>query len=189
MILDILKSIRSHRSFLQTTISINELRYMIEGARYAGSARNSQLIRYSLISDKKVCNEIFKNIKFAGAIEWNPTLEESPCAYILLSATTETSSDNGLLYFDMGLATQNILLIAKELGYNGCIVGAYNKKEVEKIAELKSEFKSHFLIALGLAKDNVYTVPSVLDNIKYSRIGNNHYVPKLPLDEVILSEK
>lgn len=189
MILDILKSIRSHRSFLQTDISLNELRYMIEGARYAGSARNSQSIKYSLISNKEVCNDIFKNVKFAGAIEWNPTLEESPCAYILLSSASENSNDNNMLYFDMGLATQNILLIAKELGYNGCIIGAYNKKEVEKIVDLKNDYKSHFLIALGVPKDNVLVVPSLLNNTKYSRIGNNHYVPKLPLDEVIISEK
>lgn len=189
MILDILKTIRSHRSFLQTSISINELRYMIEGARYASSARNSQLIRYSLISNKGICNEIFKHVKFAGAIEWNPTLEESPCAYILLCSTKDISKENNMIYFDMGLATQNILLIAKELGYNGCIIGAYNKQEVEKIINLDEKYKSYFLIALGVAKDKVFVVPSVLNNIKYSRIDNNHYVPKLPLDEVIISEK
>lgn len=189
MILKVLKSIRSHRSFLQTNITNNELRYMIEGSRYAASARNSQKIRYSLISDKTLCNKIFKYIKFAGAIEWNPTLEESPCAYIVLCSSTNIAPDDKMIFFDMGIATQNILLVANDLGYKGCIIGAYDKKNIENIIKLPKEYRSYFLIALGVPKDNVSVVPNVLTNLTYSRIKNNHYVPKLALDEIIINEK
>lgn len=45
------------------------------------------------------------------------------------------------------------------------------------------------LIALGKAQDIVSVVPTVCDNVSYSRIDNNHYVPKLPLDKIIIMEK
>lgn len=189
MILDILKKIRSHRSFTGKKISSNELRAMVEGARYAASAKNSQKIRYALISDKEMCDKVFQQSKFAGAIPWNPQLDESPRGYILMCSKTPIEGNENLFYFDMGLAAQNILLVANDLGYNGCIVAAFNKKEVEKIVGLKEDYASYILIALGEAKDNVTVVPTVLGNTTYSRIGNEHYVPKLPLDEIIIIEK
>ncbi|WP_410207907.1 nitroreductase family protein [Fusobacterium sp.] len=189
MILEILKKIRSHRSFTQHKVTLNELRYMVEGARYAASAKNSQKIRYVLVSDEKLCNDIFAQSKFAGAIKWKPELGESPRGYILMCTESPFEGNENLFYFDMGLAAQNILLIADELGYKGCIVAAFNKKEVEKLLELENNFTSYILIALGEPKDNVTVVPSVMGNTTYSRIKNEHYVPKLPLDEIIIKEK
>ena len=189
MILDLLKNIRSHRSFTHHKITKNELRYMIEGSRYASCAKNSQNIRYVLITDSKLCDLIFSHCKFAGAISWNPDISESPRAYIIMCVEKNFKENENLLYFDMGIASQNILLVANELGYNGCIIGAFNKKEVEKIIDLDDSYYACMLIALGQAKDTVSIVPTVCDNTTYSRIDDNHYVPKLPLDEIIIMEK
>lgn len=189
MVLEKLKKVRSHRSFTQQKVTLNELRYMVEGARYAASAKNSQHIRYVLVSDDKMCDKIFAQAKFAGAVKWNPELNESPRGYILMCAKTPFEGNENLFYFDMGLAAQNILLMAGELGYRGCIVAAFNKKEVETIVGLDENYSSYILIALGEPKDNVTVVPTVLGNTVYSRVGNEHYVPKLPLDEIILMEK
>ena len=189
MILDLLKNIRSHRSFTTHQLTKNELRYMIEGARYASCAKNSQNIRYVLITDSKICDLIFSHCKFAGAITWNQKLSESPRGYILMCVEKNFKGNENLLYFDMGIASQNILLVANDLGYNGCIIGAFNKKEVEKIIDLDDSYYAYMLIALGKAQDIVSVVPTVCDNVSYSRIDNNHYVPKLPLDKIIIMEK
>lgn len=191
MILENLKNNRSHRSFTQKRIKIEELEKMIEGARYSASTKNSQKIRYALISDKNLCDKIFPLVKFAGSIPWNPTSNEAPTAYILLcSEKPLTNLTEQFLYFDMGLASQNILLVAQELGYGGCIIASYNKPEVDKLIELPEGYSSHIMITLGEPTDKVFITPSIDGNTLYSRDENyNHFVPKLSLEEISLVKK
>lgn len=188
--LEVLKDVRSHRSFTKKAILEKELIKMIEGARYSATSKNSQKLRYVLITERELCNKIFPLVKFAGAIEWNPTCEEAPTAYILICSEiplkdiTETS-----LYFDMGVATQNIMLMANSLGYSGCIIASYNKSEVDNLVNLPENMKSNILLALGEPRDIVTVVDMIEDNRPYYREGEKHFVSKLPLDKLILFKK
>lgn len=181
--------IRSHRSFAQEEISIEKLKKMIEGAKLASSAKNSQELRYIIINNKNIRGKIFEKIKWAGAISWNPQKEEAPSAYILICSKKNSEIFKNYLYFDMGIATQNILLIANEKGYSGCILGNYNKKEIEEIVNLKEEYESHMLIALGKSIDEVKIVPGRESKLTYYRKDNINYVPKLAIDDLILDIK
>ena len=191
MILKTLESIRSHRSFTDKMLTKPDLSKIVEGARLGASAKNSQSIRFFCVSDKKLCDEIFSHIKWAAAVSWNPVLEESPRAYIILcSETPLIQTTELLLHFDMGIASQNILLSANEMGFGGCVVGSYNKSEVEKIINLPEKYKSYFLIALGEPKDKVRIVAAEKKDTKYYRDTlNNHFVPKLSLNEIIIGNK
>lgn len=191
MIIDILKEIRSHRSFSSKKISIEDLRKMVESTRYASATRNAQKIRYVLINNEELCKKIFPLVKFAGAISWNPNVEEAPKAYILMCSENPLNNfTENHLYFDMGIASHNIFLVANELGFSGCIVGAYNKIEVDKLVNLPEGYKSHILLALGEPNDTV-TVTECKDGVTtYWRDDkNHHFVPKLSLKEISLLEK
>jgi nitroreductase len=191
MILDKMAKNRTHRSFTRKEVKTDDLRSMIEGARVSATTRNSQKVRFFLINDEKTCDEVFKLIKFAGAIPWNPTLEESPRAYIAVCGDEDIKqyTTEDLFNFDMGLCTQNILLVAVELGYSGCILAAYNKPAFDKLVDLPKGYKSYYLIALGEAKDTVTIVDVKDGNTTYYRDDkNNHFVPKLPIDELIISK-
>lgn len=191
MIIDTLKKIRSHRSFSNKKISMEKLEKMVESTRYGASTRNAQKIRYVLITDEEICKKIFSMVKFAGAIPWNPTEEERPTAYILMCSENPLNNfSEKNLYFDMGIASHNIMLVANELGYSGCIIGSYNKLEVEKLIELPENYTSHILLALGEATDTVTIIDSVDGNTTYSRNEENqHFVPKLSLEEISLLKK
>ena len=191
MIVDTLKKIRSHRSFSNKKITMEELEKMVDSTRYASSTRNGQKLRYILINNEELCNKIFPLVKFAGAIPWNPTLDESPTAYILMCSENplENFTEKNL-YFDMGIASHNIMLVAHELGYGGCIIGAYNKTEVDKLVGLPDNYVSHILLALGEPTDTVTITESVNGNTTYSRDErNHHFVPKLSLKEISLLKK
>ena len=110
MILKALENVRSHRSFTDKSLTKTELSKIVEGARLGASAKNSQSIRFFCVSDKKLCDEIFEQIKWAAAVSWNPVLEESPRAYVILCACEPlTQTSDPLLHFDMGIASQNML--------------------------------------------------------------------------------
>jgi nitroreductase len=190
MILDKMTKNRTHRSFTRKEVKAEDLRTMIEGARVSATGSNSQRVRFFLINDEKTCDEVFKLVKFAGAIPWNPTLEESPRAYIAICGEeTLKQYTEGLFNFDIGLCTQNILLVANDLGYSGCIVAAYNKVAFDKLVDLPKEYKSYYLIALGEAKDTVTIIDAKDGYTTYHRDDkNNHFVPKLSIDELIISK-
>lgn len=191
MIMETLKKIRSHRSFTKKKISMEELEKMVESTRYASSTRNAQKLRYVLINDEELCKKIFPLVKFAGAIPWNPTIEEAPTAYILMcSENPLVNFTERSLYFDMGIASQNIMLVANEMGYAGCIIGSYNKPEVDKLVGLPEGYVSHTLLTLGEPKDTVTITEAIDGNTTYFRDDNNHhFVPKLSLEDISLLKK
>ena len=108
----------------------------------------------------------------------------------MISAKKDVKTPESRLYFDVGIATQNIILIADELGYGACIVMSYNKKDFEEILELPEDYDSKVVIILGEAKDIVKLLDSKdEEDTKYFVENGIHYVPKLKLGDLILGKK
>ncbi|WP_297406358.1 nitroreductase family protein [uncultured Cetobacterium sp.] len=182
---------RSYRSFKNQNIPSNILMSLISAARLSASARNSQTLRYTLVSSEEICNKIFPLTAWAGSIEWNPTIEESPTAYILISSLIENPLSQITLGIDIGIAAQNILLKASELNLGGCFIGAFNKKEISNIVELDLDrFNPQLLIALGKPLEKVILIEGNELNLRYYRDTENfkHFVPKLSLENLVLKK-
>lgn len=62
-----------------------------------------------------------------GSYFLNPQENEAPTAYILLCHPSE--KPNVMNFVDMGIALQSMTLLAQDLGYGCCILGAYNKRK------------------------------------------------------------
>lgn len=191
MLNELLIKARSHRTFDSTEIGLETLESLINAAHLGGSARNSQTLRYTLVSSQNLCHKIFPHTAWAGAIPWSPTLEEGPKAYILISTLKENILSPITLGIDIGIACQNIILKATELGFGGCLIGAFNKLDVSKTLDLDMDtYNPQILIALGKPTDKVILTKGNINNLKYHRDieENVHYVPKLPLETLILKK-
>ena len=187
MILELLKKNRSYRRFDSSKKIPHDLLYSFaECARYTASGANLQRLRFTLINDEKECEDIFSSLKFAGYLkEWaGPKESERPVAYVIIStaATLDTT-----LSIDIGIAAEAMLLCACEAGVGGCMFRSYNHDKVK--AHIPREGQEPCLvIALGYPTENVYICDSVDGEIKYYRDENDdHAVPKLSLDELILN--
>ncbi|MGL4308406.1 MAG: nitroreductase family protein [Cetobacterium sp.] len=180
---------RSYRTFYQEGIPIETLLDIMENTRLCPSARNSQTLRYFIINSETFINKVFPLTKWAGAIPWNPSIEESPVAYILISSKSKSPLPDLTLGIDIGIVAQTILLSATELGLGGCLLGAFDKKSLEKLLELpENEYSHHLLVALGHPKDKSTIVKAESNNLSYFRDIKNYenFVPKLDLKELIL---
>lgn len=184
--LEKIKRNRSCRSFERVEIPEEDMKTIASAARYSPSARNAQMLRYLYTRDIRECEKIFPYTHWAGAISWNPKAEEAATGYILVCADTEKASSNH--YVDMGLALQNMRLVAQDLGYSSCILGAYQKKEVETLLGLPEGYFSYFILALGKGKDNIEVIDAETTDIKYERNDkNDHKVYKLKLEQLLLT--
>lgn len=178
---------RSYRSFTDKAVSKSELLKMIENARVSASAKNSQSVRFALVDSSELCDKIFPLTKWAGSIPWNPSEKEAPTAYIVLCIPNDVPANKSFLYFDMGIASQSILLTAVEMGYGGCILASFNKTAVHDILNIPQNYDCEIVIALGEPDEISTVVDAVNGDTKYYRDEEkrHQYVPKLPLNELI----
>lgn len=192
MIIENIKKIRSHRRFTEKNIKEEEILKMLEGARFSASTKNAQFLRYSYTIDNDKCQKLFPAVALGGLLknEDKAILEERPRGFILISTKKDIEFPDSRIYYDIGISSQNINLIAEELGYGTCIVMSYSKKTFEEVLELPEGYDSKAVIILGESKDIVKLVDSKNeDDTKYFVENGIHYVPKLKLDDLIINKK
>jgi nitroreductase len=198
MIKDLIKKNRSCRRFYQEhKVTLKTLKDLVNLARLSASAANLQSLKYILSCNAETNDLIFSCLAWAGYIKnWpGPKEGERPAAYIILLGDTDISKN---FWCDHGIASQSILLGAREKGLAGCILAAINRRRLRKILDMPISCKILLVLAIGKPKEKIVieTVDSDKgssssengDKIKYWRdIGGVHHVPKRKLKDIILN--
>lgn len=160
---------------------------MIDLARLSPSAGNLQSLKYAIVDSKEEREAMFPYIKYAGYIpEWNPEFSESPTAFIVVMNDTAIRANNAFTQCDSGIAMMAISLVAEEMEYGSCILGAIEREKIAEILGIEAEYEILYLVALGVSKqentqfDDSETVKYVMDSDK------NFQVPKRKLEDVII---
>ena len=187
---NIIEKNRSYRKFDNSRrITSEEFSALINNATQVASAANLQNLRYVISNSKRMNDEVFRCLNWAGYLaEWSgPIEDERPSGYIIMFIK---SSLERYSHFDAGIAAQTITLSATEMGLGACLIASLNKPLLSNILEIPEEDYSILLcIALGKPIEQV-TIEPVIDNkIQYWRDEQNiHHVPKRQQDEVILAK-
>ncbi|NNF45483.1 MAG: nitroreductase family protein [Desulfofustis sp.] len=187
---NLIERTRTFRRFEQDrTIDRSVLEELVNLARLGGSARNCQPWQYAIFTDADDCKKIFPYLGWAGYLsDWKgPESGEQPSAYILciLNRDWLKGSDKEA-HFDLGIATQNLLLGDKEKGIGGCRIGAFSPKLME-IFKLGDHQELSLVVALGYPAEQVVLEACEEGDIKYWRDGRGvHHVPKRELDEILI---
>ncbi len=192
--MDILKLATQTRTFRRfdenLPIATTDLHELVELARLAGSARNGQPWQYMVVNDRDICGKIFPYIGWAGYLaDWKgPIAGERPTAYILcLLNHNWLKGTEKEAYFDLGIASQNILLGASTKHLGGCRIGAFSPK-VKNIFAIPDHLSLELVIALGSPVEQVQ-IDDIDENgeIKYWRDEQQlHHVPKRKLQDVLI---
>ncbi len=70
------------------------------------------------------------------------------------------------------------------------MIGAFDKNKVKEAMNIPDDYTVELIVALGKSAENVKIIEAKDGNINYYRDENNiHYVPKRPLNELIIDEK
>lgn len=189
MIKNLVKSSRTRRSFRPNVeISREVLTELIDTARFCPAARNLQVLKYRIVTDKKELSDLLPVTYWAGSLGIKlPPDDHEPSAFIVICHDTSLAPTSHLYSIDVGICAQTIMLTAAEMKLGGCMIGSASAEKVKAILNIPDHLEPQLLLALGLPDDTVELVEANDGQIKYYRDENNvHYVPKRPLDEIII---
>ena len=94
----------------------------------------------------------------------------------------EVGIDGGFMK-DTGIVSHTILLRACEMGYNGCMIGSFDKDIITEALSIPESYEITLVLAMGKGNENVEIIDNTGD-IKYYRENGTHYVPKRTLEEI-----
>lgn len=154
--MDLFKAIkqrRSVRAYTREDVSEEEVKKLIEAARWAPSAGNIQPWRFVIVRDAEVKR------KLAEAALNQTFIEEVPVVIVVCADEARSSQGYGnrgaTLYCiqDTAVATQNILLAAYALGLGTCWVGAFREELVKKALNAPMNMRPVAIIPVGHAAE------------------------------------
>ncbi len=189
MLEDLIRKNRSCRRFIQNrSIGLNILNELVNLARLSASGANLQPLKYMISCSPEKNMEIFSCLAWAAYLkDWpGPVDGERPSAYIIVLGDSAISQDFGC---DHGIASQSIMLGAREKGLAGCMLGAVNREKLRHVLNISEHYKILLVLALGYPREEIVIDPVGQDgSIRYWRDERGvHHVPKRSLKEIVLA--
>jgi nitroreductase len=131
---------------------------IVEAARLAPSACNSQTWRFVTVTRReiirKICHEAMR------PVIPNRWLEQAPlvvvgCSQLDVIANRIGSGVTGIEYYqiDLGIAMEHMVLKATELGIGTCWIGWFDESTLKEILKIPKKIKVSALLAVGYPKD------------------------------------
>lgn len=189
MFKDLVIKNRTYRGFDENyRIDRATLLELIDLTRYTASSANLQPLKYFAACEKEVVDSIQPLTKWAGALSHLnlPYPGTRPTAFIVICQDNAISASNGMLK-DVGIVAQTITLGAAEKGLGCCMIGSFDLPKLKETLALPEHIDPKLVIALGKPAETVVLTEAKDGKTTYYRDENGvHYVPKRPLDEILL---
>lgn len=189
MIEELIKNNRAYRRYYQNKkVSSSDLLRLVDIGRISSCGNNMQALKYIVCNTKDKNDSLFQNIRWAAALSyWDGPIEgERPSAYIVILLDTNIRKDP---MWDHGIAATNILLLATELGYGGCMFASFEKKKLQELFDLGEDMVPLMVISLGVPLEKVQLEDMRSGNYQYYRDEEDtHHVPKRSLKEVLIGK-
>lgn len=176
---------RSTRGYDKSfVVDESRLRKIVEVATKCPSGRNQQALRFRLVTKHTGADRVLPLIKMGAALPelHLPFPGTEPEAFVVVCAAKQPDP---ILYIDLGIVSQSILLRATEMGLNGLMIAAFNKAKLAEALDLPCEPVA--VIAIGKSAETIRLKEiSATDDHNYYRQEGVHIVPKVRLDDLLV---
>lgn len=185
---DAIMARRTIRKFTQKEIAQEDLTKLVDCARMAAYGANVQPLKFAVVTDKKLLDDIFPSTKWAGYLtDGAPKENERPTAYVAVLGD-RSIKQNGAFEVEAGAAVTTMMLEAVEMGLASCWLGAIQRDEIKKTLNLDDNLDIVYLLALGYPDQKSRAV-EMNGDIKYFEDGDGVInVPKRPLKEILIKK-
>lgn len=156
--LECIKTRRSVRKFTEQPVDRALLEQVVAAAAYAPSWKNTQIARYTVVTDpakkQRLADECMMDFAF------NQKTSSHAPALVVVTAITgrsgyerdgsfSTSQGTHWQSFDAGVAAQTFCLAAHALGLGTVIMGIFDEAKVRAVLDLSAEQMVSAIIAIG----------------------------------------
>ncbi len=154
---EVIKSRRSIRKYcFDKSVTREQITELIKAAAYAPSWKNSQTARYYCATDSKSISKIRECLP-----EFNQNNSENATLIVTTfvhnrsgfkpDGEPQNECENGWGYYDLGLANENMLLKATEMGLGTLVMGIRDGEALKTALDIPDEETVVSVIAVGYA--------------------------------------
>ncbi len=152
---DALMTRRSVRKFTDYVVTDEEISELMHAAQWAPSWSNTQCWEFIIIRERELIQKVV-----AAFSETNPARKCSEAASVLIACCAKsdlpgyregvkrTKFDSWYM-FDMGIAVQNILLRAHDLGLGSVVVGSMDHAKCAELLNVKASYELVCVLPVG----------------------------------------
>ncbi len=155
-LMEIIRSRRSVRKYLDQQVSEKDLNMILEAVKWAPSWANTQCWEVVIVTDPDVKQALQATLPPKG----NPAFKAMVQAPVVLALCARkgvsgyykgqvTTKFGDWFMYDLGIATQNICLMAHYLGLGSVIVGLFDHDKAQDVLKVPEGYQVVTMIALG----------------------------------------
>lgn len=148
-VFEAIKTRRSVRRYKSEPVPEKPLNKILEAARLAPSAHNSQDYKFIVVKDSE------KRKELAEAAAGQSFVGEAPVVIVAVSLDPEHIMSCGVPAYsvDLAIAVDHMTLAAAAENLGTCWVGAFSQERVKEILEIPDQYKVVVLLPLGFPAD------------------------------------
>lgn len=146
---EIIRNRKSIRKFKNQEIPQNDIKEILNAARFSPSWCNSQSWRFIVVSNKEMIKKIDERITAPVVIVACAKVGEA--GYLDGEKKTDF---NEWFMFDVGIAVYGICLKAYELGYGSVIKGNIKHDLISKMLSVPEDFKLIVAVPIGIRDED-----------------------------------
>lgn len=182
----------SVRVFKENPVDYVILERCVESARLAPTAMNSQLCEYFIADEKNMVAQILDSVALWGGVPkpaggWSP--ERKPVAYIVVLINLELEKERGCgrdnAFLDIGMALENMALVALEAGVGTCIMTGIDKKRVGQIIKVPAKYEVAAMLALGYPDEKIVLETTDGSVKRWVDEQGARHIPKRKLKDIL----
>ena len=139
-VFEVILNRRSIRKYKRGELSREVIKILLEAARWVPSAKNLQPWHFIVITDRKIIESLVPICN-------NQEFIKDAAVVIVGLADIEKSPKWAIV--DTTIALEHIVLVAHDLGFGTCWIGAFNEDELKKFLKIPDKYKVVALITIG----------------------------------------
>ena len=175
-VLELIKERHSVRGYLAKPVEDEKLAAILEAARLAPSASNSQPWHFYVVKDKAKIAALAGKMPLGTRVVLNSFIAEAPVVVVatagpvsVLHRIASFIVNRKWYYIDIGIALEHMVLTAWELGVGSCWIGWFDQAQVKKLLKIPGQEEVIVMLTLGYEKERSVPVKQRKDLSEITR--------------------
>jgi nitroreductase len=153
--LKLVQSRQSDRRYLDKPVEEEKLNLLLEAARLAPSACNSQPWKFIVVNDPELKAKVAK-ATYSKLIRFNKFVPQAPVLIVIVIEKPKivtqiggSLKDKEYPLIDIGIAAEHITLMAEEQGLGSCMLGWFDEKKIKELLKIPVQKRIGLLLSIG----------------------------------------